>query len=242
MKSDERIRLNKFLSMTGVASRRGADDLILEGCVQVNGTVVTALGIKIDPAHDKVFVKGRQAVLLDEPIYVVFNKPKDCITTASDERGRTTVMDYVRIKKRIFPIGRLDRNTTGVLLLTNDGEFANRIMHPKFGIRKAYRVTLSGELKPADASQIRKGVRLSDGKTAPAELVNIAGGKNRVFGVVIREGKNRQIHRMFRAMGYEVEKLDRVAYGGITYEGLPRGRWRYLTGSEVLALKEAAGE
>lgn len=235
---DKLIRLNKFLANAGVASRRKADIMIQEGKIRVNGKVITNLGVKIDPKRDKVFINEKQITLLDEPVYIVFNKPKDCITTASDERGRATVLDYVRVKQRIFPIGRLDRNTTGVLLLTNDGDFANRLMHPKYEIKKAYKVTLDKTLTRDDAQKLANGIRLSDGMTKPAEVHFVPGGKNKVIGIVIHEGRNRQIHRMFEALGYEVKKLDRVAYGDITYEGLPRGRWRYLTDREVRKLKE----
>ncbi|MBI1807576.1 MAG: rRNA pseudouridine synthase [Ignavibacteria bacterium] len=236
------VRLNKFLSTAGIASRRKADELIEEGRIKVNGKVVTSLGTKIDPARDKVFFNEKQVVLLDEPVYIVFNKPKDCITTMSDERGRATVMDYLRLKQRIFPIGRLDRNTTGVLLLTNDGDFANCLMHPKNEVKKAYKVGLDKPLTSSHAEQLANGIRLSDGKTEPAEVYSIPGGKNKLIGIVIHEGKNRQVHRMFEALGYQVEKLDRVAYADITYEGLKRGGWRYLTKGEVRRLKEVVEE
>ena len=235
------IRLNKYLSMAGIASRRKADEMIQEGKVRVNGKVVTDFGVKIDPHNDQVFVNERQVVILNEPVYIVFNKPKDCITTASDERGRTTVMDYVRVKERVFPIGRLDRNTTGVLLLTNDGEFANRLMHPKFDVKKAYKATLDKALAPQDAHKLTQGMRFADGNTAPAEVYYVPGGRNKVVGVVIHEGKNRQVHRMFEALGYEVEKLDRVAYADITYEGVPRGKFRYLAKGEIRRLKKVSG-
>lgn len=236
-----RLRLNKYLAAAGIASRRKADRLIGEGRVSVNGKVVTSLGVKIDPECDEVFVNGQQVVVLDAPVYLVFNKPKDCITTASDERGRTTVMDYVKVKQRVFPIGRLDRGTTGVLLLTNDGEFANRLMHPKFEMRKAYTVALDKPMTPQDAERLSKGLRLSDGKTKPAEVYRVPAGKNKIIGIVIQEGRNRQIHRMFGALGYEVKKLDRIGYAGITYEGLARGKFRWLTKSELRRLKEIAG-
>ncbi|HYQ85982.1 MAG TPA: pseudouridine synthase [Bacteroidota bacterium] len=232
------IRLNKFLSMAGVSSRRKADEMIQEARVSVNGTVVADLGHKIDPAKDTVFADGKQVAVLREPVYILFNKPKDCITTLRDERGRATVMDYVKVKERVFPVGRLDRNTTGVLLLSNDGEFANRMMHPRHSVEKAYRVTLSSPLAPEHARRLAEGIRLADGKTGPAELSYLAGGKKKVVGIVIREGRNRQVHRMFEALGYEVEKLDRVAYAGITYEGLKRGEWRHLKKSEVEHLRE----
>jgi 23S rRNA pseudouridine2605 synthase len=232
------IRLNKFLSTAGVASRRTADRMIEEGRVQINGKVVTSLGVKIDPRKDMVFVNGKQAVILDDTVYIVLNKPNDSITTARDERGRTTVMEYVKVRERVFPIGRLDRKTTGVLLLTNDGEIANKLMHPKNQIKKAYRASLNQPLTTDHAKRLAEGIRLSDGKTKPAEVFSIPGGKNKIIGVVIHEGRNRQVHRMFEALGYEVTKLDRVAYADITYEGLERGGWRYLTKGEMKRLKD----
>ncbi|MDI6765895.1 MAG: pseudouridine synthase [Bacteroidota bacterium] len=241
-KSDESIiRLNKYLATAGIASRRKADEMIQEGKVKVNGKIVVDLGVKIDPVKDKIFVNEKQVVLLDELVYIVFNKPKDCITTTRDERGRITVMDYLRVKQRVFPIGRLDRSTSGVLLLTNDGEFANRLMHPKYEVKKAYKVALDNPLTAEDSRKLSEGIRLSDERTKPAKVFFMPGGKNQVVGIVIHEGRNRQVHRMFEALGYKVEKLDRVGYGDITYEGLPRGRWRYLTKGEIRMLMKNAG-
>ena len=235
------VRLNKFIADTGECSRRKADELIQNGTVRVNGKVVTQLGVKIDPASDKVFVNEKQVSILDEPVYILFNKPKDCITTASDERGRTTVIDYVHLRQRVYPVGRLDRNTTGVLLLTNDGDFANRLMHPRYEIKKVYKVTLHEPLAPKDADVLTEGVRLSEGRTKPAEIFYLPRGKNKVIGVAIHEGRNRQVHRMFEALGYEIEKLDRVAYGDLTYEGLARGSWRFLTKQELYKLERISG-
>ena len=235
-----RVRLNKYLSTAGVCSRRKADEMIQEGKVKVNGSAVTNLGVKIDPSCDQVFVNGKQVVNLDEPVYIVFNKPKDCITTASDERGRTTVMDYVRVKERVYPIGRLDRDTTGVLFLTNDGKFANALMHPRHEVKKVYKATLDKPLVAEHAAKLRHGIRLSDGKTEPAEIHMIPGERNKTIGIVIHEGRNRQVHRMFEALGYTVEKLDRVACADITVEGLKRGEWRYLTKNELMQLKRHA--
>ncbi|HEY6192539.1 MAG TPA: pseudouridine synthase [Bacteroidota bacterium] len=235
------MRLNKYLSAAGIVSRRKADQMITEGRVSVNGTVATVLGLKIDPGKDQVFADGKQVLILDEPVYVVLNKPRDCITTMSDERDRPTVLKYVRTKERVFPVGRLDRNTTGVLILTNDGEFANALMHPKNLVDKAYKVTLTEPVKPEHIRRLAEGIRLSEGKTAPAELHVLPKSKNMVVGIIIHEGKNRQVHRMFEALGYQIEKLDRVGYGGITYEGLKRGEWRYLRKSEVRRIQESAG-
>ncbi len=236
------IRINRYLSMCGIASRRKADELVLQGKVEVNGRPLTQLGAKIDPARDKVFVEGRQVTRVHDYVYLVMNKPKDTITTLSDEKGRTTVMSLVKTKQRVYPIGRLDRNTTGVLLLTNDGDFANAMMHPKYEIPKSYHVTLTEPLKPEDADRLRRGIRLEDGTTTPAELYILPGGKRKEIGITIHEGKNRQVRRMFKALGYEVKKLDRVAYGPITKEGLSRGQTRPLTHAEVRKLKEMAGQ
>ncbi len=234
MKSDaNRVRLNKFIADCGVASRRKADILISEGKVKVNGKIVTELGFKINPISDKVFVNGKQIVKLNKPVYIVFNKPKDCITTTKDEKGRTTVLDYVKVRERIFPIRRLDRDTTGVLLLTSDGEFANHLMHPKHEIKKSYKVTLNEPLTPQIATSIRKGVKISGKQTEPAEVIIIPGTKNKEVGIIIHEGRNRQVRRMFEAHNYEVIKLERIAYGNVTVEGLKRGEWRYMTKKEI---------
>jgi 23S rRNA pseudouridine2605 synthase len=239
--TEKMVRLNKFLADAGVTSRRKADEFISEGRVRVNNVTITELGVKVDPANDKIFVDGNQVVCLDRRVYIVFNKPKDCITTLRDERGRPTVMDYVRVRERIFPVGRLDRNTTGVLLLTNDGELAQGLMHPRFEVKKAYRITLDKPLAAEDADKLKKGIRLSDGMTKPAEIVFIPGGKNKVIGIIIHEGRNRQVHRMFEAIGYLIEKLDRVAYADITHDDLARGGWREITKAELNALRRLAG-
>ncbi len=240
-KTNNLVRLNKYLAAAGIASRRKADSLIQEGRVTVNRSAAIDLGVKIDPSKDKVFVDEKQVILLDAPVYIVLNKPKDCITTISDERHRTTVMEYVRVRERVFPVGRLDRKTTGVLLLTNDGEFANRLMHPRFGIAKAYIVTLETSITPEHVAALRKGVRLEDGKTKECEVHIIPGGRNKVVGIALHEGKNRQVRRMFEKLEYVVKKLDRVAYGDITLEGLRRGAWRYLTSHELRGLKKLVG-
>ncbi len=210
------VRLNKFLSSAGVASRRKADELIEQSRVRVNGNVVTSLGLKIDPLNDKVFVDQRQVVDLSDPVYIVFNKPNDCITTVHDERNRTTVMDYVKVKERVFPVGRLDRKTTGVLLLTNDGVLAHNLMHPRGEVKKTYRATLDKPLTPIHARQLAKGIRLPDGITSPAEVHVAPAGGARSVVIAIHEGRNRLVHRMFEALGYVVEKLDRVAYANVT--------------------------
>jgi pseudouridine synthase len=235
------VRLNRYLSIAGVSSRRKADEYILAGRVSVNGRVVVDLGRKIRPETDSVFFNGKQVVAIDPVVYILLNKPKDCITTLSDEKGRRSVLDVVNYPRRIFPVGRLDRNTTGALILTNDGDFAQLMMHPRNKVPKSYLVTTGTAVSESHLRELASGIRLADGRTAPAGVELIPGSKNRVVGITIREGRNRQIHRMFQALGYGVEKLDRVAYGPVSYEGLSRGEWRQMTPAEVRALKGIAG-
>ncbi|MBI4536159.1 MAG: rRNA pseudouridine synthase [Ignavibacteriae bacterium] len=237
----ERIRINRYLSMCGAASRRKADQLIQEGKVEVNGKVMTDLGTKIDPRRDKVFLAGKQVARVHEYVYLVMNKPRDAITTLSDERGRTTVMSLMHSKQRVYPIGRLDRNTTGILLFTNDGDFANRLMHPTHEIPKSYRVTTDNPVSREHLDRLRRGIRLEDGMTSPAYVEVLPGGKGREVGITIHEGRNRQVRRMFEELGYDVKKLDRVAYGPVSKEGLARGATRSLTRTEIRTLKELAG-
>jgi 23S rRNA pseudouridine2605 synthase len=235
------VRINRYLSMCGVTSRRKAEELVLQGKVEINGAVVRDLATRVDPARDRVSVGGVRALPAKGLLYLVLNKPKDSITTLSDERGRTTVMSMVRTRERVYPVGRLDRNTTGVLLLTNDGNFAHRLMHPKFNIPKSYRVSCNKALSRGDIALLRGGIALSDGRTAPAEVEFIAQGRGKEIGITIHEGRNRQVRRMFETLGYDVVKLDRVAYGPVTKEGLARAGTRSLTRSEIRTLKEMAG-
>ncbi len=237
----ELIRINRFLSMCGVASRRHADTLILEGKVTLNGSILSDVGTKINPKRDKVFVDGKQVSQVHDYLYLVMNKPKDTITTLSDERGRTTVMSLLHSKQRVYPVGRLDRNTTGVLLFTNDGDFANHLMHPKHEVTKSYQVSCETAVAREHVEKLRKGVRLDDGMTSPAEVYVLPGGKGKEIGIIIHEGRNRQVRKMFEKLGYEVKKLDRVAYGPVSKEGLARGETRSLTNSEVKKLKDMAG-
>jgi pseudouridine synthase len=237
----ETYRINRFLSMCGITSRRKAEELVLGGKVEVNRKVVTNLATRINPARDSVLVAGKPAIAVEEHLYLVLNKPRDAITTLHDERGRTTVMTMVRTRNRVYPIGRLDRNTTGVLLFTNDGEFAHRLMHPRFEVPKSYRVSCEKTVARGDLDAFRRGVTLSDGPTAPADIVVIPGGKGKELGITIHEGRNRQVRRMFEERGYEVLKLDRVAYGPVTKEGLARGATRSLTRPEIRQLKKMAG-
>jgi pseudouridine synthase len=234
----ETLRLNRFLAMVGVASRRAADAMITNGEVELNGAVVTELGAKVNPQSDIVNVNGQTYSLAQKLIYILLNKPKDFITTASDEKGRRTVLDLINIKERIYPVGRLDRQTTGVLLLTNDGMLANKLMHPSSEVIKSYHVSLDKGLDTVHAEKLASGVYLEDGKTAPAELEIIPGTKSRDVIIHIHEGKNRQVRRMFESFGYEVERLHRVEYAGLNVAGLQRGYWRHLTDREVKGLKK----
>ena len=237
----EAIRLNRFLSLAGVGSRRKNDELILSGVVKVNGKVVQELGVKVDPLTDRVTVQGKPVSIQQKSYYLLFNKPKDCITTLSDERGRTTVMDYVKVRERIYPIGRLDRNTTGVLLLTNDGDLAHALTHPKHEIERVYRVRLERGILDEDLKKLRRGVRLEDGLAVPDRAETIPGTKRTEIVMSLREGKNREVRRMIEALGYDVKNLERIAFAGLTTEGVPRGRWRNLTRTEVNHLRQQAG-
>lgn len=233
----EDIRLNKFLSHCGVASRRTADEMIGQGRVEVNGTVVTELGTRIDPGKDTVAVDGEKIRLPDKYTYVLLNKPKDTITTVKDDRGRQTVLDLVPLRGRLYPVGRLDRNSTGVLILTNDGELAHRLMHPRFEVEKAYFVRLNKPLNEKDRMKLLRGVKI-DRKPAKAEEVTLVQNTKRTgVGIVLHEGRNRQVRKMFETLDYDVKALDRVVYAGLTCEGMQRGEWRHLTKKEVAELK-----
>ena len=234
----ETVRINRFLAMSGVASRRASEELILHGEVKVNGKVVTDLSTKINPSEDSVSVLGKKISTAQNFVYLVLNKPKDYITTAKDEKDRRTVFELVRLKERVFPIGRLDRNTTGVLLFTNDGTLANTLMHPSNEIKKEYHVTLDKSLDDAHAEKLRKGIYLEDGKTSPAEIYFIPGKKKCDIIVTIHEGRNRQVRRMFEVLEYKVSQLNRLSYAGITVKGMARGKWRFLNSKEVEHLKK----
>lgn len=237
----EAIRLNRYLALAGVGSRRKNDELILSGVVKINGKVVHELGVKVNPSKDRVTVNGRPVVVGYKSYYILLNKPKDCITTLSDEKGRTTVMNYVRLKERVFPIGRLDRNTTGVLLLTNDGEFAHALMHPKHEIERVYRVRLESGILDEDFSKIKKGIRLEDGIAKPTQVAVVPGTRRTELFIMLREGRNREVRRIFEALEYEVKSLERISFAGITTEGIPRGKWRFLNHLEVKHIRQQVG-
>lgn len=243
---DGMLRLNKFLADAGVGSRRKADELIAEGKVKVNGRVVTELGTRVH-LSDLVTVGGEPVNAEKHLTYILLNKPKDYITTTNDEKGRKTVMDLLsgRLEERIYPIGRLDRHTTGVLLLTNDGEMAHRLMHPRYQIPRVYSVFLDKRLATQDAKRVAEGVEISveDGEdyvSAPCELL-IDPQDAKHATLAIAEGKNREVRRIFEALGYEVARLDRKSYAGLTTRGLARGEYRHLSREEVRALESAVG-
>ncbi|MBO7624169.1 MAG: rRNA pseudouridine synthase [Bacteroidales bacterium] len=230
------IRLNKYIANAGVCSRRDADLLIESGQVTVNGEVVTELGTKIQPTD--VVCYGDHVLQREKPVYILLNKPKDYITTTSDEYDRKNVMNLVAgaCPQRVYPVGRLDRNTTGLLLITNDGELAKKLTHPRYGVKKIYQVELDKSLSQEDFQQIISGLELKDGFIAPDELAYV-GESRREIGITLHSGKNRIVRRIFEHLGYEVVKLDRVYYAGLTKKDLPRGEWRFLRKEEVNILK-----
>ena len=237
-KNDGLIRLNRYISNSGVCSRRKADELIESGVVSVNGTVVTELGTRVDPAKDEIKYNGER-LKREKMVYVLLNKPKDYITTTDDPQERRTVMQLVAkaTKERIYPVGRLDRNTTGLLLLTNDGNLAEKLSHPRNNISKIYNVELNKNLAQGDFNKIEFGIELEDGLIKPDDLSYVQGGSKKEVGIQIHSGKNRVVRRIFESLGYEVIKLDRVVYANLTKKDLPRGRWRYLEERELVQIK-----
>lgn len=239
---NEPIRLNKFLANAGVCSRREADEFITAGVVSVNGEVITELGTKIKRTDEVKF--HDQPVSIERKVYVLLNKPKDCVTTSDDPQERKTVMDFVKgaCKERIYPVGRLDRNTTGVLLLTNDGDLASKLTHPKYLKKKIYHVYCDKNVAKGDLDQIAAGVTLDDGEIH-ADAISYASDTDKSqVGIEIHSGKNRIVRRIFESLGYKVIKLDRVYFAGLTKKGLRRGDWRYLTEQEVNMLRMGSFE
>lgn len=230
------IRLNKYIANAGICSRREADTYIAAGNVTVNGRSVTEMGYQVRPS-DEVRFDGR-LIKAEKKEYILLNKPKNFITTTKDEQGRRTVMELISSasRARLVPVGRLDRNTTGLLLFTNDGELAKKLTHPKHGVRKIYHVELNRVLKAADLQQIRDGVELEDGPIRADEVSYIDGATKREVGIEVHSGRNRIVRRIFEHLGYEVVKLDRVVFAGLTKKDLPRGHWRPLTKQEVINL------
>ncbi len=232
------IRLNRYISNAGICSRRKADELIAAGVVSVNGEVVSELGFKVDPAKDVIRYNG-ETLKREKMVYVLLNKPKDYITTTDDPQERRTVMHLVEkaSRERIYPVGRLDRNTTGLLLMTNDGELADKLSHPRNSITKIYQVELNKSLTQGDLNKISFGLELEDGLIKPDTVSYVQGGSKREVGIQIHSGKNRIVRRIFEHLGYEVVKLDRTIYANLTKKDLPRGRWRYLDEKEIIQLK-----
>ena len=239
---NEPIRLNKFLANAGICSRREADEFIAAGVVSVNGVVVTELGTKIQRTDEVKF--HDEAVNIERKVYVLLNKPKDCVTTSDDPQERKTVMHCVKdaCKERIYPVGRLDRNTTGVLLLTNDGDLASKLTHPKFLKKKIYHVYCDKNVTKADLDQIASGITLEDGEIHADAISYASETDKKQVGIEIHSGKNRIVRRIFESLGYRVNKLDRVYFAGLTKKGLRRGDWRYLTEQEVNMLRMGSFE
>ena len=239
---NEPIRLNKYLANAGICSRREADEFITAGVITVNGEVVTELGTKVKRSDEVKF--HDQPVNIERKVYVLLNKPKDCVTTSDDPQERKTVMDCVKgaCNERIYPVGRLDRNTTGVLLLTNDGDLASKLTHPKFLKKKIYHVYCDKNVTKADLDQIASGITLDDGEIH-ADAISYASDTDKSqVGIEIHSGKNRIVRRIFESLGYRVIKLDRVYFAGLTKKGLRRGDWRYLTEQEVNMLRMGSFE
>lgn len=235
---DGLIRLNKYIANSGICSRREADELIRVGAVTVNGEVITEMGYKV--SVDDIVVYGGERLVNERKKYLLLNKPKGYITTMDDPRDRKTVLSLISkaCRERLYPVGRLDRNTTGLLLFTNDGELTKKLTHPSFGAKKIYHVELDKPLSRADMQSIMDGIELEDGMIAADDIQYVGNGEDkRIVGIELHSGKNRIVRRIFAALGYEVYKLDRVAFASLTKKNLPRGMYRFLTDKEVAFLK-----
>ena len=228
-------RLQKIIARAGITSRRNAEKLITDGKVTVDGKVITELGAKFDAQKNKIRVDGKLLKFDAEKIYILLNKPRGYVCTAKDERGRKTVLDLINISERVFPVGRLDLNSEGLLLLTNDGELSNALIHPKFKIDKTYRAKISGELTEEKLDKLRAGIELEDGLTAPAKIFLL---EENLIEITIHEGRNRQIRRMFAAIGCDVKRLKRIKFADLTLEGVAVGKFRRLTSTEIKNLKK----
>jgi 23S rRNA pseudouridine2605 synthase len=232
------MRINRFMAQAGVAARRKCDELISAGKVKVNGEVIDKLGLMIDEERDHVEVNGKSLNRVLEFTYILLNKPEETITSVEDQHKRKTVVELIETSQRIFPVGRLDYNTTGVLLLTDDGDLTNRLIHPRFKAPKVYHVLLDRRIKPIDLHRFKNGIELEGKKTLPCKIRELRVVDNCSFmEIELREGRKRQIRMMFEELGYDVENLDRVSFAGLSYAGLKRGQWRYLTHEEAEQIK-----
>lgn len=245
MKSDTPQRLQKILARAGYGSRRSCEELILQGRVRVNGQVITQLGTRADPRHDVIEVDGQRVRPPKAHTYILLHKPAGMVTTRHDPHAKRTVMDLLRgITASVFPVGRLDADTTGALLLTDDGELAHRLTHPRYGIPKTYLVEVRGEVEEHALRRLREGVHLEDGLTAPAQVERLRYQPQRqttLLRITIHEGRKRQVKRMCQAVGHSVVRLHREQFGPLSLRDLPPGAWRHLTAEEVTALKKAVG-
>jgi 23S rRNA pseudouridine2605 synthase len=234
----EEYQLNKFIAHSGVCSRRDAAELVKAGKVKVNGELITEPGFKVRQT-DEIKVNGKKITVQKNLVYILLNKPKDYITTTSDPQGRQTVLQLIKnaVNERIYPVGRLDRNTTGVLLLTNDGDLAQKLSHPSYEIKKIYEVRLDKPVSKKDFDAIAKGITLEDGFIAPDSLAYADAKDKSIIGIEIHSGRNRIVRRIFEHFGYDVRNLDRVLYANLTKKNVERGKWRFLTEKEVRLLK-----
>jgi 23S rRNA pseudouridine2605 synthase len=239
---DNSVRLNRYIANAGICSRRDADEHIALGLVKINGKVVTELGTKVFPGD--VVKYNNELVRQENKVYILLNKPKDYITTTEDDRGRRSILELIRgaCKERVLPVGRLDRNTTGLILLTNDGELSAKITHPRFNKKKIYHVFLDKKVSLDDIKALEHGIELDDGFIKADQISYVDPADKSQVGVEVHSGRNRIIRRMFEHLEYKVIKLDRVYFAGLTKKGLPRGRWRFLTNDEISKLKMGAFE
>ena len=241
IETPEPIRLNKFIAASGICSRRDADELIKKGKVKLEGKVVTEMGLKVDLSAN-VLVNNK-IITPEKKVYILINKPKDYISTVDDPHAERTVIDLIRnaTKERVYPVGRLDRNTTGVLLLTNDGDLTKKLTHPSFNKKKIYHISLNKAVVRADLDRIADGIELDDG-FIKADAINFVDGNKKEIGIEMHSGRNRIVRRIFEYLGYRVVKLDRVYFAGLTKKSVPRGKWRFLEEKEISMLKMGAFE
>lgn len=233
-------RLQKVIAQAGIASRRKAEELIVNGNVTVNGKTVKELGVKVNAAEDDIRVNGQQIYIDEDKVTIIFNKPAKVITSMQDPEGRAKVIDYIHINQRVYPVGRLDYETEGLILLTNDGDLANQLMHPKYQLDKTYEAVVNGVPSSEDLKALRKGIMLEDGMTSPANvrIVEKSRMQRSTLQLTIHEGRNRQVRRMLAAVGLSVVKLTRIQYGFLTLDNLPTGEFRFLANNEINRLKE----